>query len=304
MANSLKSDFAKSSCPAGLPLWDDGLNERPQSSPFSNIIKAAAKNADIVMMGDTDHFDADVHGLIAKDENLKALKDAGYTHMAVEVSERMQHWVDKFNRDELTQKEFEDKIHMSLQVAQSNENGAWTRQLGKMAAFAKTNDMKLVFIDPGNGENWCANDLKGEEMEACELENDRSRFRDSALSSSLNSLLKETPNAKVFQVYGAGHYSVDNGSKEQLEGRSIKIDVYKNRAFYEADKADAKQADSYAEKMGWGGVKPDLVYMMDTQDVYSSCASDPALAEDIRAGLNSKQADNRPAPQSLPSPKR
>lgn len=304
MANSLKSDFAKSSCPAGLPLWDDGLNERPQSSPFANVIKAAAKHADIVMMGDTDHFDPDVHGLIAKDENLKALKDAGYTHIAVEVSDRMQHWIDKFNRDDLTQKEFEDKIHMSLQVAQSNENGAWTRQLGKMASFAKDNGMKLVFIDPGNGENWCSNDLKGEALEACEIENDRSRFRDSALSSSLNSLLKEAPNAKVFQVYGAGHYSVDNGSKELLEGQSVKIDVYKNRAFYEADKTDAKQDNSFGEKMGWGGIKPDLVYMMDTQDVYSSCAANPALMEDISAGQNSAKAENRPAPSSLPDLKR
>lgn len=304
MANLLKSDFTKSSCPAGLPLWDDGLNELPQSTSFVNVIKAAAKHADIVMIGDTDHFDPDVHGLIAKDENLKALKDASYTHMAVEVSDRMQHWVDKFNRDELTQKEFEDKIHMSLKDTQSNENGAWTRQLGKMASFAKDNGMKLVFIDPGNGENWCSNELKGADLEACELENDRSRFRDSSLSYSLNSLLKETPNAKVFQMYGAGHYSVDNGSKELLEGRSVKIDVYKNRAFYEADKTDAKQDNSFGKKMGFGSIKPDLVYMMDTQDIYSSCAANPTLMEDIAAGQDSVKAENRLSPKSLPNLKK
>ena len=300
MAPRLHNDFSKSSCPAGLPLWEDGITEQPQTRKFADVIKSAAKNADIVMLGDTNHFDPDIHGLMAKDENLQALKDGGYTHITLEVSQRMQHWIDKFNRDELTQKQFEDKIHMSLQVAQSNEDGAWTRQIGKVAAFAKENGMQLAFIDPGNGENWCSNDLKGEELAACELDNDRDRFRDAPLSTSLNSLLKETPNAKVFQVYGSAHYSVDNGSKELLEGKSLKIDVYKSRASYEADKNDTRQDPSHVEKMGWGAIKPDLVYMMETQDAYTTCATPPAFAEDLtKSGSEPKPADYRPAPPQL-----
>lgn len=281
MKQSEQNELGKNACPTNLPRWDDGLDKVSYQLSFPEVIRAAAAHADVVMFGDTNHFDPNVRGIMGEDKNLKALKDAGFTHISVEVPKTMQHWVDKFNRDELTQQEFEDSIHLPLQPAQGNENKAWTRQLVKTAAFAKENNMQLVFADPKNGMDGCSSDLEKNEFEKCEEADNVARFRDNALSMATSSVLKENPNHKVFQIYGQAHYSVDNGSKEEIDGRVLKLDVYKNRGSYESDVNENKEPNSEAEKLGWGGVKPDMIYMIDTRDAYTTCSTPRGFREDL-----------------------
>ncbi|HRK97144.1 MAG: hypothetical protein KDJ26_07175 [Alphaproteobacteria bacterium] len=279
---SIHSKFDSASCPASLPMWDDGVDSTPSVVPLSDLIKKAAPYADIVMFGDTDHFDPTLRGSIAKDENLQAIKEAGFTHIALEVPKTMQHWVSKLNDGELSQKEFEEKINLPLFVAQGNEKGEWTRTIGKIAQFSKENDIQLVFADPKNGEGVCdPNTLDQKGIDQCEEDLERSRFQDDQLSADHSARVANDPKAKIFQAYGAAHYSVDNGSKEALSGRVIKIDVFQNRADYELDKSENMKPESHAEKMGWGGVKPDLIYMLKSQDAYTTCSTPSSLKEDI-----------------------
>lgn len=296
----LKETFQQNSCPANLPIYDSGITPAGVSVPLAAVIGAAAPHADILSVGDSDHFNPAVRGSLGTDAVLDQLKRSGITHIGVEVSHRMQHWIDKLNDGALTREEFERKIDLSLSVTQGNEKGDWTRQLGRTAAFARDNGMKLQFIDPDNGSHFCdETTLSASEYEACDVRKWKQRFQDDALAGELNASVPAGSGNKALLLYGQAHLSVDNGTRQQIDGRVIKIDVFESRAAYEADKMGLHKRNAEAG-INTNQIKPDLIYFLDTQTVHTTCATPPALAASIEAAAAIERAKAPRAPEREP----
>ncbi len=277
-SGSLRKEFQSRSCPANLPMYDSGINPTGTKASIAQVITAAAPHARVIHYADTDHFDSSVRGMMADKGNLDTLKKAGFTDIAIEAPQGLQHWNDKLVDGALTRPEFEEKIHRALAVAQGNEEGAWTRQIGKTAEYARDNDMRLHFADPQNGAKWCDEALPDAQYQSCEKERVLDRYDD---TTGLGPLLKDPAKDKTFLMYGAAHFSLDNGSREAAGGSYLKIDVYKDRPAYEGSK-DAYKSDN-DHGIPTNKLKPDLVYLMDEQRVYTTCETSPALKNDVEA---------------------
>lgn len=288
---SLRNEFQGRACPADLPMFDSGIDPAGTTASIAQVIKAAAPHARVIHYADTDHFDASVRGMMGDQNNLETLKESGFTDIAIEASRGLQHWNDKLVDGALTRPEFEEKIHRALSVAQGNEDGAWTRQIGKTAEYARDNNMRLHFADPQNGSGWCDETLPDPAYQACERERILDRYDDRA---GLGPFLKDPAKDKIFLLYGAAHFSLDNGSREAAGGDYLKIDVYKDRPAYEGGK-EAYKADN-DQGIPTNKRKPDLVYLMDEQRVYTTCETPPALKNDIEAMDADRPEPRRPLP--------
>lgn len=294
---SLSKEFKNKSCPADLPMYDSGINPQGTPASLAQVITAAAPHARIVHFADTNHFDPSVRGKMAEQANLDALKKSGFTDIAIESSRGLQHWNNKLVDGALTRPEFEQKINMAISVAQGNEEGQWTRQIGKMAEYARDQGMRLHFADPNNGEGWCDQKSPEAEYERCEKERVLDRYDD---TGALGPALRDPTKDKVFLLYGAAHFSLDNGSREAAGGNFLKLDVYKDRQAYEGNKIDYK-AD-HQSGIPTNQIKPDLVYLIDEQRVYTTCQTAPALKQDVEALGPEKPAATMAAPMPESAP--
>lgn len=293
----LKEKFQQNACPADLPVYDSGIDPNGIKLPFSKVLNASAAKADLVVIGDTNHFNPEIRGTLKEADNLQAVAKSGFTHIGVETSARMQHWVDKYNDGALTRPEFEGKIDMSLSVAQGNEDGAWTRQIGTMVEFSKQNDIKFEFVDPGNGNQYCDETLPESEQKSCDIKKWKDRFQDDKLAEHLDSNLKA--GGKGLLIYGSAHFSVDNGTREGFSGSMVKIDIYKNRMEYEADKIGVHKENA-ENGLATNSVKPDLIYFKDTQTLHTTCTTDPSLKERLQNEVEQKSsAEHSYVPSSV-----
>lgn len=275
---ALNSEFKKQSCPADLPMHDSGINPQGTQASFAQVIAAAAPHARIVHFADTDHFDSSIVGVMNNRANLEALRTSGFTDIAIEAPRGLQHWNDKLVDGALTRPEFEKKIHMALSVAQGNGEGAWTRQIGMTAEYARDHGMRLHFADPNNGSGWCDEKLPNAEYDRCETARVLDRYDD---RQGLGPFLKDPAKDKTFIMYGAAHFSLDNGSRESTGGSYLKIDVYKDRPAYEGSK-DVYKVDN-DNNIPTNQLKPDLIYLIDEQRVYTTCQTAPGLKQDIES---------------------
>lgn len=294
---ALSKNFKTQSCPSDLPMYDSGIHPTGTKASFAQVIAAAAPHARIVHFGDTDHTDRSVSGVMAEQSHLDALRNAGFTDIAIEAPQDMQHWNDKLADGALTRQEFEAKIHPAFMATQGNENGDWTRQLGKTAAYARDHGMKFHFADPENGSQWCDQNLSEEAFQSCERANTLDRYDD---TGALGSSLRDPGKGKIFLIYGSAHFSLDNGSREAAGGSYLKIDVYKNRQAYEGDKDIFKE--DHANGIPVNQLKPDLIYLIDEQQVYTTCQTASALRSDIDAITPESATSSLPPPTPLHKP--
>lgn len=282
---AMRKNFESQSCPADMPMYDSGIDSVGTKASFAQVIKVAAPHARIVHFADTDHFDPSVRGVMDNRENLDALRTSGFTDIAIEASRGLQHWNDKLVDGALTRPEFEERIHRALSVTQGNEDGSWTRQIGMTAEYARDHDMRFHFADPQNGSGWCDEAKPDAEYQTCENDRTLDRYDD---RSGLGPFLKDPAKDKTFLMYGAAHFSLDNGSRESTGGSYLKIDVYKDRQAYEGSK-DVYKADN-DQGIPTNKLKPDLIYLIDEQRVYTTCQTNPTLKKDIEAIGPEKQA--------------
>lgn len=240
-----------------------GMENEPRKAAPADIVKTAMSKSRILMTGDTNHFNGDIIALAQSPAMLAAAKDGGATHIAIEVDQGLQHVADKYIANQVSRPVLEQFIDRMYRDAQNNEDGTFTRLVLDTVDFAKQNDMKIVFADPHNGWGNKPSGLSPEEDEKWELENSRDRFRDTELVGKLNNILDSDKNAKIYMAYGDAHFSVDNGNKDSLNGPMTKISLYSDRADLENFEKQMQDPNAFGRKMGWMGVKPDLVYFMD-----------------------------------------
>jgi|GEM_PF-2307124 hypothetical protein len=293
---AMRKNFESQSCPADLQMYDSGIDPAGTKASFAQVIKAAAPHARVVHFADTDHFDPSVRGVMDNRENLEALRTSGFSDIAIEAPHWLQRWNDKLVDGAVTRPEFEENIHRALSGTQGNGDGSWTRQIGMTAEYARDNGMRFHFADPQNGGKWCDESKPDAEVQACEKEATLDRYDD---RGGLGPFLKDPAKEKTFLMYGAAHFSLDNGSRESTGGSYLKIDVYKDRPAYEGSK-DVYKADN-DQGIPTNKLKPDLIYLIDEQRVYTTCDTDPALKKDIEAIGPEKQAPVL-APPPPPAP--
>lgn len=289
----LKDKFQESACPHDLPIYDAGIDPNGIKIPFQSVIRAAAPHADILVVGDTNHDNPGIRETVNGQDTLNAIRDSGFTHIGVETSRRMQHWVDKLNDGALTRQEFESKIDMSLSVSQGNEDGGWTRQIGAMAEYSRDNNITFEFVDPDNGNQFCDESLPTDEYKSCDIQKWKDRFQDDALAAHMNANVQA--GGKGLLLYGSAHFSVDNGTRDGISGNVVKVDIYQNRQEYEADKI--LHRENYETGINTNTVKPDMIYFKDTQTLHTTCETDPALKGDQQKAADmATVAIRKPAP--------
>jgi hypothetical protein len=279
-SHDLSAKFQQSACPADLPIYDSGISPQGLKLPLDKVIATAAPHTDVFMYGDTDHYNLSVRGEMQKPENLAALKKSGFTDIAFETSKGLQSWNNAYVDGGLNRDELKAQISPALIAAKGNEKGEWTKQILDTAEFAKANEMNLHFADPNNGSLACDAALSAEE---CDIAETKDRYQDTQLSADHAARLAEpaadNQQRKIFQIYGSAHYSVDNGSRESVGGRTVKMDVYANRGAYESDKTILKEENDRGVMVG--EIKPELVYLLDSGTLHTTCATPPALAADL-----------------------
>jgi hypothetical protein len=83
---SLSAKFSRSACPAGLPVYDSGIDPAGKKVALADVVGLAARHADIVQIGDTNHFNTDGVIIPATSPSvLKAFQAAGGTDIAIEI---------------------------------------------------------------------------------------------------------------------------------------------------------------------------------------------------------------------------
>lgn len=276
----LASTFTQSACPADLPMYDSGISPQGLKIPLAQIIATSAPHADVFMYGDTDHHNVGLRGEMGKPENLEAIKKSGFTDISIETSKGLQAWNNAYVDGALTRDDLKAQISPALIAAKGNEKGEWTQQILNTAEFAKTNGLNLHFSDPNNGSVVCGVDMSAEQ---CDIAETKDRYQDTQLSADHAARLAE-PTAnnqprKILQIYGSAHYSVDNGSRESIGGKTVKMDVYADRAAYESDKTIFKEENKRGVNVN--EIKPELVYFLDSGTLHTTCATPPALAADL-----------------------
>lgn len=293
-----KQKTLQASCPADLPIEDSGIEPQGIKISFPRVIKATAPHADILSIGDTNHYNHKIRALTGTDEFLKQVKQSGITHFGVEVSYEMQYLINKFNRDEISIKEFEYHIDQSLMVSQGNELGQWTKQLVKTADFAKRNGISFEFWNPDNGVHFC--DPNSPNYKECDIKKWKERFQDKELADYLNTTIAPNSGRKGLIVYGAGHFSVDNGTRDRIEGRIVKIDIYASRAQYEEALTGNLRA-SARDGINLNQIKPDFVYFTDTGTLHATCATSPALRAAVETEALMERLQPSPSGTSAPA---
>ncbi|MBP9050707.1 MAG: hypothetical protein KBC88_00955 [Alphaproteobacteria bacterium] len=297
--HTLSAKFQQSACPADLPIYDSGISPQGLKIPLDKVIATAAPYADVFTYGDTDHHNMNVRGEMRKPENLAALKQSGFTDIGFETSKGLQAWNNAYVDGGLGRDEFKTQIAPALMAATGNEKGEWTKQILDTAEFAKANEMNLHFADPNNGRLACDAAMSAEE---CDIAETKARYQDTQLSADHAARLAEpaadNQQRKIFQIYGSAHYSVDNGSREGIGGRMVKMDVYASRADYESDKTILKEENDRGVMVG--EIKPELVYLLDSGTLHTTCATPPALAADLEQAA----AQSPPAFKNEPSTKK
>lgn len=258
-----------------------GMNSSPRSVSLTSLVTAAMKESKLLMAGDTNHFNGDINALAQSPTMLSAAKKGGATHIALEVDQGLQHAADKYMNNQIGRPDLEKFIDRMYQGAQNNEDGAFTRLVMNTVDFAKNNDMKVVFADPHNGWGNKPSDLSPEDDAKWELENSRDRFRDTQLVNKLNNILESDKDAKVYMAYGDAHFSVDNGNKDSIDGPMTKISLYSTRADLENFEKDMQDPKAFGRQMGWMGVKPDLVYFIDTQTFSTTTETSDAVRKAV-----------------------
>lgn len=273
---SLSAKFSRSACPAGLPVYDSGIDPAGKKVALADVVGLAARHADIVQIGDTNHFNTDGVIIPATSPSvLKTFQAAGGTDIAIEIPQDRSLILDAFEKDSIGTEEFKRRMHMNLIATQGNEKGQWTQQVVAIAEHAKTSGMKLHFADPQNGNAFCASDLSTKAFESCEVSRTNDRYQDEPLAAYLN----EATSGKTLLVYGANHFSVNNGSREALDGTLVKIDTYANRMEYERSKDDLKFDNERGITIN--DIKPDLIYFQDSSTVHTTCATPDILKKGI-----------------------
>lgn len=286
--NQLKDRFNLASVPADLPSYDSGLNGQSVQTPFSQVIRSAGQNADLIMIGDTDHADVSIRGLAVTQNNMVAMAEAGITHLYVEVDQKLQPLADKLiqNRnDPNAAAEFGREFNKDYGSSTGNETGAYTRQLTQTILTADKLGIQVHFANPGNG--WKEYDQA--DQYAAENPDDAQGIEEKLKVASevrlddrqLAEFINETSRGeKSVMIYGSSHGSRFGDFENSYDGNAIKIDVYSDPQQYrekmEIDKESAKMGMKFNED------KPELVYFKDSQTAAMTYNTPQDLSQSLR----------------------
>ncbi|MDB5491713.1 MAG: hypothetical protein JWO78_1562 [Micavibrio sp.] len=303
--NPLKDRFNLASVPADLPSYDSGLNGQQIQMPFSQVIKSVGQNADLIMIGDTNHKDAGIRGLAVTRDNMVAMAESGISHLYVEIDQKLQPLAEKLienKNDPHALAEFGREFNKDYGDATGNDNGIYTRQLAETILTGDKLGIKVHFANPGNGwkeygeaeryANENPNDAQGIEQRL-KLGRD-ARFDDKQLAGFIN---ETSRGEKSAMIYGSSHASRFGDFENSYDGRAVKVDVYNNPQQYQ-EKMDIDKEALALNGMKFNEDKPELVYFKESQTAAMTYNTPPEMSQNLRDnGAVPIQPDNNPVPQ-------
>lgn len=291
----MADELAMSSSPARSPSYNgDPELDQGRKLSFASVLSIAAPSAKVIVVGDSDHHNAGVRGIMGRTENLEAAYSAGIRHIVAETGLSVQEDIDAYRSGRLTKDELYTTLHDKLSTTQGNSTGQWTRQLVEMADFAKKTGMQ-AHIDYTGYEPVESTAKPGSDQHYRETTAEsKRRFDDRPVAERFNGM-----EGRILMQVGHIHFSLDNGSREAVQGGMIKVDVYASRADYLKNQSLRHNLNS---EIGAHALKPELVYFQDTGTVHTTETTPPDLKARIAGAAPALKEEFKPTPAPALAP--
>ncbi|MFP4386687.1 MAG: hypothetical protein ACLFP8_06240 [Alphaproteobacteria bacterium] len=269
---------------------------------LSDVVRVAyeSTDADVVIVGDGFHGDAELFEYMATPEAVQTLAESGVTNMFLEAPKVYQSHADdlasgRINSDEFVRNMISDRYETLFRDAQE--------KLADIADIIKNMGragIMVHFSDPGNGipevvqfleekENYIEQGLTGSALITVLSDQYRdsllARTDDRELAEFVNKTLPEGEKGVV--LYGANHGSRYGDFEEHLSDgvRSVKLDVYASRDSYQEMQVGSTIENDFTS-LSFGEDAADGVYIMNDADgdggrFYATRATSPELSAAI-----------------------
>ena len=280
-------------CAADIPLHDPGITSDALKLPFNLLLRDSFKQTDLLFIGDVGHEDLRVAGYLATAEIMTELQKSDVKHIFVEMPNNTQRWADQLAARKTSKAGF---INDMLSAGYRTFSEETTMGILSMMADTITNaanaGMKVYFIDFDKGfteqvaaeradntlrrmmDSGMYSEAQIAAARAKALEADRKfnlvRLDDRDTAKYINTAVK--PGEKALLFYGAMHGTRFNDFEEFFTMPSLRLDLHADNASYHIQMS-VYQRDAQAIPLRKGEDKPDMVYVLEEQELYLTCAT-------------------------------
>lgn len=290
---------------ANFGLDNPGVEEsgNGMTVPFRSLLHIAFAQADILFLTEVNHLDLRAARFLAQQENYGVLAGNGVRHLFLEMPVALQPFVDALADGKTAKADFirEMQTKGGYFSFTSDKTVQMLTITADMIVHAAATGIKVRFADFGNGAE-LDSPLREAAYEALLLESgeapedvihaarerlrglqrdyDLARQDDRKLAALINGTVKSGEKGLLF--YGAVHGSMKGDLEEHLAMPALKIDFYADGNVY-YDRREMFSRNPVFRELGIGADKPELVYVLDAEILYTTCETPPRLTEKLRS---------------------